>query len=55
MFSINNIYVRVGNRIFKQTIGIPMGTDCAPLLANLFLFFYDYKYVKHKLKDKCDY
>ena len=50
MFSINNIYVRVGNRIFKQTIGIPMGTDCAPLLANLFLFFYDYKYVKHNLR-----
>ena len=51
MFLINNIYVRVGNRIFKQTIGIPMGTDCAPLLANLFLFFYEYKYVKDKLKD----
>ena len=27
-----------------------MGTDCAPLLANLFLFFYEYKYVKDKLK-----
>ena len=50
-FLINNIYVKVGNRVFKQTIGIPMGTDCAPLLANLFLFFYEYKYVKDKLKD----
>ena len=38
-FLINNIYIKVGNRVFKQTIGIPMGTDCAPLLANLFLFF----------------
>ena len=46
-----NIYVKVGNRVFKQTIGIPMGTDCAPLLANLFLFFYEYKYVKDKLRD----
>ena len=46
-FLINN---KVGNRVFKQTIGIPMGTDCAPLLANLFLFFYEYKYVKDKLK-----
>ena len=27
-----------------------MGTDCAPLLANLFLFFYEYEYVKDKLK-----
>ena len=23
-----------------------MGTDCAPLLANLFLFFYEYEYIK---------
>ena len=39
-FLIDNIYIEVGNRIFRQTIGIhvPMGTDCAPLLANLFLF-----------------
>ena len=37
-FLVDNIYIQVGNRIFKQTIGIPMGTDCAPLLANLFLF-----------------
>ena len=49
-FLINNIYVKVGNRVFKQTIGISMGTDCAPLLAILFLFFYEYKYVKDKLK-----
>ena len=27
----------VGNRVFRQCVGIPMGTDCAPLLANLFL------------------
>ena len=27
-----------------------MGTDCAPLLANLFLFFYENKYIKNQLK-----
>ena len=27
-----------------------MGTDCAPLLANLFLFYYKYKFMKEKLK-----
>ena len=27
-----------------------MGTDCAPLLANLFLFFYEYSYIKNHLK-----
>ena len=28
-----------------------MGTDCAPLLANLFLFYYKYKYMKNLIKD----
>ena len=38
----DNIYVSIGNRVYRQCVGIPMGTDCAPLLANLFLFFYEY-------------
>ena len=37
-FLVDNIYIQVGDRIFRQTIGIPMGTDCAPLLANLSFF-----------------
>ena len=28
-----------------------MGTDCAPLLANLFLFYYEYMYMKNLVKD----
>ena len=27
-----------------------MGTDCAPLVANLFLFYYEYKYMKNLIK-----
>ena len=49
-FLVDNIYIQVGNKIFRQTIGIPMGTDCAPLLANLFLFYHEYKFMKAKLK-----
>ena len=49
-FLVDNIYIQVGNKIFRQTIGIPMGTDCAPLLANLFLFYYEYNFMKEKLK-----
>jgi hypothetical protein len=30
-----------GGRVFQQTIGIPMGTNCAPLLADLFLHAYE--------------
>ena len=27
-----------------------MGIDCAPLLANLYLFYYEYNYMKNSLK-----
>ena len=37
--------------IVRQTIGIPMGTDCAPQLANLFLFHYEYLYMKNLMRD----
>jgi len=32
-FLIDNIFVMFGGRVFQQTAGIPMGTNCAPLLA----------------------
>src|SRR3984957_4755419 len=38
---VKNTFVIVGNKIYQQVIGIPMGTDGAPFLANLFLFSYD--------------
>ena len=50
-YLIDNIYIKVGNKVFRQQVGIPMGTDCAPLLANLFLFYYEYKYMKNLVKD----
>ena len=50
-YLIDNIYISVGNRVYRQGVGIPMGTDCAPLLANLFLFYYEYGYMKTLLKN----
>jgi hypothetical protein len=38
-FLIYNIFVVFGNQIFQQTVGIPMGTNCAPLLADIFFIF----------------
>ena len=35
-FFIDNIFVQFGGRLFRQVIGIPMGTNCAPLLAEFF-------------------
>jgi hypothetical protein len=40
-FLLDNIYVRFGTSIYKQVIGIPIGTNCAPLIADLFLYCYE--------------
>ena len=53
-FLIDNIFVEFGGRIFQQTIDIPMGTNCAPFLANLFLYCMrrtSFKAVKEKRKE----
>ena len=34
-FLVDNIYVRFGGQLFRQMVDIPMGTNCAPLLADL--------------------
>ena len=40
-FLTDNIFVQFGGRLFRQAIGIPMGTNCAPLFADLSLYFYE--------------
>ena len=50
-YLIDNVYIKVGNNVYRQTISIPMGTDCAPQLGNLFLFHYEYLYMKHLMRD----
>ena len=42
---IDNIYVMFGDELFQQNIGIPMGTDCAPLLANIYLHMYEFHFM----------
>ena len=36
-----NIFIRFGTKLYRQVVGIPMGTNCAPLVADLFLFCYE--------------
>ena len=36
-----NIYIRLGTKLYRQIVGIPMGTNCAPLVADLFLYCYE--------------
>ena len=40
-FLLDNIYIRFGSKLFRQIVGIPMGTNCVPLVADLFLFCYE--------------
>ena len=35
----------MGNMIFKQIIGVPIGVNPGPFIANLTLFYYEYKYL----------
>ena len=50
-FLLDNIYIRVGTKLYRQIVGIPMGTNCAPLVANLFLFCYERDFMKYLSSD----
>ena len=49
-YIIDNIYVRFGNSDFLQVIGIPIGTNSAPLLADLFLHTFEYDFMLKTMK-----
>ena len=38
---LDNIFIRFGSNLYRQIVGIPKGTNCAPLVADLFLFCYE--------------
>ena len=40
-FLLDNIYIRFGSKLYWPFVGIPMGTNCAPLVVDLFLFCYE--------------
>ena len=40
-FLLDNIYIRFGSKLYRQVVGIPMDTNCSPLVADLFLFCYE--------------
>jgi hypothetical protein len=50
-FLVNYIYVVFGNQVFQQSIDIAMGTNCTPLMADLFLHSYEAEFVQKLLQD----
>ena len=41
IYLFDNIYIRFCTKLYRQIVGIPMGTNCAPIVADLFLFCYE--------------
>ena len=40
-FLLDNIFIRFGTKLYRQVVGIPMGTNFAPLAADLCLFCHE--------------
>ena len=51
-FLMENIYVQFDGMVYQQIVGIPMGTNCAPLIADLFLYCYERDFMSNLQKSK---
>ena len=40
-YLLDNIFIRFGSKLYRQIVGIPIGTNCDPLVADLYLFCYE--------------
>ena len=49
-YLIDNTFVQFGGCLFCQVIGIPMGTSCAPLLADLFFYSYENEFLGNMIR-----
>ena len=43
---VDKIFVVFAGKVFQQIIGIPMGNNCAPLLADIFLYAYEAEFIQ---------
>ena len=46
---VDNIFVVFAGKVFYLIIGIPMGRNCAPLLADIFLYSYEAEFIQSLL------
>ena len=40
-YLLDNIYIRFGTKLYRHIVGIPTGANCAPLVADLFLYCHE--------------
>ena len=50
-YLVDNTYVRFGGQLFQQMVRIPMGTNCAPLLADLFVYSFENEFLDKLVKE----
>ena len=44
-YLLDKMFIRFGSKLYRQIVGIPMGTYCVPRVADLFLFCYERDYM----------
>ena len=51
-FLFDKVFIRFGTKLYRQVVGIPVGTNCAHLVADLFLFCYERDFIMSLSNDK---
>ena len=51
-FLLDNVFIPFCTKLYRQVVGIPMGTNCAPLVADLFLYCYERDFMMSLSDDK---
>ena len=46
------MFIRFGTKLYRQVVGMSMGTYCAPLVADLFQFCYERNFMMYLSDDK---
>ena len=44
-YLLENVFIRFGSKLYRKIVGISMGTNCAPLVADLVLLCYERDFV----------
>ena len=45
-YLLDNIFIRFGTKLYRQIVDVPIGTNCASLIADLF-FLFCYRFYGH--------
>ena len=49
-YLIDNAYIDFNGQVYRQIIGIPMGTNAGPHMANIYLYIYEFDYIQELIR-----